>query len=439
MNRDKSRQRCPICFDTVSHLALKPVKWFYGTEEDPQEAGSSTTTLKMRLMQRPQITTLALPLSETWPSDLVSPHQAAFQFLPDIYTFARFMLPAPESLNKDFQDEIDALEIDKDDKTRFGDDLGATFVEAAIVNVRDLIEDIKALDVPDLRRAINSAMRGMETAKQKAVQPKAVESASVSLTDGKPDEWVDEHESNISHDSSGAPTRQIKPRRNVNPPPPSTSSYYFYQAASGSPIFLHPLDIRILLSHFGSYANFPRSIDVKVEAKNEGSVDEDLRKRCRYLAHLPEAADVTFIEADLESVVGKEAISPFDAALKNRRSRRIKKDKKDDRAKLRAEEKEKEKLAEEHWILLQSATRRTVSAQREEEELRAFLQGGTSDSIPQGQDDAQSQQATPGAWGDRSFASTLSGPATGMFHYYHRCAICTVNREGAVLTREFYF
>jgi predicted phage gp36 major capsid-like protein len=147
-------------------------------------------------------------------------------------------------------------------------------------------------------------------------------------------------------------------------------------------------------------------------------VDEDLRKRCRYLAHLPEAADVTFVEADLESVVGKDSVSPFDAALKSRRSRRIKKDKKDDRARLRAEEKAKEKLAEEHWVIQQSAMRRTVSTQREEDELRAFLQGGSSDSTTQGQGDVQSVQNNPGAWGERSFASTLSGPATGMFHFF---------------------
>jgi hypothetical protein len=418
-SRDHSRQRCPICFDTISQLALKPVKWFYGTDSESTESASSMTTLKMRLMHRPQLTTLALPLSDTWPSEIIRPHQAAFQFLPDIYTFAKFMLPTPESLKKDFQDEIDALRIDRDEKISFGDDLGATFVEAAVIHVLESVEESNTLDVPDLRGTIASATRGMETVKQRAGQVKHPEFTPESLA---PDEWADEHEANdhSSHDWSGTPTRHLKSRKNVNPPPPSTSSYYFYQAASGSLTFLHPLDIRILLSHFGSYANFPRSIEVKVEARNEGTVDEDLRKRCRYLAHLPEAADVTFVEADLEPVVGKDSISPFDAALKSRRSKRIKKDKKDDRARLRAEEKEKEKLAEEYWVIQQSATRRTVSTQREEDELRAFLQGNSSDSTIHRQGDAQSPQNTPGAWGERSFASTLSGPATGMFPCFHR-------------------
>ena len=74
-----------------------------------------------------------------------------------------------------------------------------------------------------------------------------------------------------------------KVRKNLNPPPPSTSAYYFYQAASGLPIFLHPLDFKILSSHFGAYAAFPDSIVIRVEAASEGSIDADLRRRCKYL------------------------------------------------------------------------------------------------------------------------------------------------------------
>ena len=360
-------------------------------------------------MQRPQLTTLALPQSETWPSDLIPPHQAAFQFLPDIYKFAKFMLPTPKSLQDDFQEEAVSLGIDKDEKINVGDGLGASFVERAITKVYRLIEDAKALDVPSLRDAITNAERGMEIAAEMAEKRNAARHSDFIPIqgDGRPEHWIDEHDSisAIPRERAGTPTRQIKSRRNINPPPPSTSTYYFYQAASGSPIFLHPLDIRILLSHFGSYTSFPQDIDVRVEARNEGTVDDDLRKRCKYLAHLPEAADVTFIEADLASVVGKETMSAFDSALKNRRARRKDKERKDDRAKVKAEEKEKDRLADEHWVLKFSAARPVVPS-TDDEELQAFLRGDTQQSPV--------QPAPPGAWGQRSFASTLSGPATGM-------------------------
>ncbi|KAG8836337.1 hypothetical protein FRC17_005623 [Serendipita sp. 399] len=412
----KGWHRCPICFDSISEASLKPVKWFYGaeTESGPASPGS---TLKMRLMRRPQITTLALPQSDTWPSDLIPPHQAAFQFLPDISTFAKFMIPTPQTLQTDFQHELDALQVDKDEKIGFGDGLEASFVEGAILKVRGLMEEMRALDVPSLRDAIATAMRGMEKiASQRALRDAAAKFADFSVSDHRPEEWAEEGEqalNEIRGAASSTPTK-LKARKNVNPPPPSTSTYYFYQAASGSLTFLHPLDIRILLSHFGSYASFPETIEVKVEARNEGSVDEDLRKRCRYLAHLPEAADVTFIEADLEQVVGRDALSPFDSALRSRRARRKEKERKDDRAKARAEEKEKERMTEEHWVLKFSASRPPMSAQQEEEELRVFLQGASVDM--EGRESASvgaqgQQNILPGVWGERSFASTLSGPS----------------------------
>ncbi|KAG8834535.1 hypothetical protein FRC18_001865 [Serendipita sp. 400] len=407
--------RCPICFDSISETSLKPVKWFHGSEIESGIAGPGST-LKMRLMQRPQITTLALPQSETWPSDLISPHQAAFQFLPDIYTFAKFMIPAPQSLQDDFQQELEALQIDRSEKIGFGDSLEASFVEGAITKVRALIEEAKSLNVPSLRNAIATAKRGMENiASQRILREATTKFADFSVSDHRPEDWTEEQEQALNdiRAASSASTR-LKARKNVNPPPPSTSTYYFYQAASGSLTFLHPLDIRILLSHFGTYASFPETIEVKVEARNEGSVDEDLRKRCRYLAHLPEAADVTFIEADLEQVVGRDALAPFEGALRSRRARRKERERKDDRAKARAEEKEKERMAEEHWVLRFSASRHAPSAQREEEELRAFLQGAGVDVEDRDQSPvgAQGQQnALPGAWGERSFASTLSGPA----------------------------
>jgi hypothetical protein len=71
--------------------------------------------------------------------------------------------------------------------------------------------------------------------------------------------------------------RNNRRRRNVNP---STSTYY---SASGLPIFLHPLDIKILLSHFSTYPAFPDAITLRVDAFSEGTVNDDLRKRCKYV------------------------------------------------------------------------------------------------------------------------------------------------------------
>ncbi|KAJ7885076.1 hypothetical protein B0H14DRAFT_3432022 [Mycena olivaceomarginata] len=112
-------------------------------------------------------------------------------------------------------------------------------------------------------------------------------------------------------------------QRRVSPPPPST---HYYQAASSLPIFVDPLDIKILLSHFGS----------------EGTVNEYLRKRCKYVAHMPDGADVGFVEANLGGVAGDAGLKSFEGALKMRTARRKEKVRKDERARVRAKGRERE-------------------------------------------------------------------------------------------------
>ena len=81
---------------------------------------------------------------------------------------------------------------------------------------------------------------------------------------------------------------------------------------------------------------------MRVEAASEGSVDADLRRRCKYLSHIPEGADVVFIEADLEGVVGAERLGAFEGAIKVRRARRREKGRRDEKARAHAEERERE-------------------------------------------------------------------------------------------------
>ena len=94
--------RCPICFDSVQERDLKSVKWYDGPSDSAGDdpgggSGSSGSTLRMRLMHREPMSTLALPRSATWPSEAVPPLQAPFHFVPDVMEYARFMLATPEA------------------------------------------------------------------------------------------------------------------------------------------------------------------------------------------------------------------------------------------------------------------------------------------------------------------------------------------------------
>jgi len=362
----------------------------------------------MRLIQRPQITTLALPRSTTWPSDLLPPHQAPFHFLPDVFDFSKFMLATPSQLITDLTGDLDELAVERRILAGMHDDLGILFIDGAEQKVRNQIAKASALDTGVLREQIEKAHRDHREIRERIeLQERRRKADGNSNPDAfdVPQELLALKSGNFysptvspSTNTNGHnPRTTPKQRRNINPPPPSTSTYFYYQAASGLPLYLHPVDIRILLSHFGEYASFPDSITIRIDAFSEGTVNDDLRKRCKYLAHLPEGADVIFVEADLESVVGPEGLKNFEGALKMRKSRRREKGKKDDRAKARAEEREREKRQHAAQVSWDSPDTRVVyppvsmtSIEPEEEEAPA--------PVP---------QQTSGAWGQGSFASAL--------------------------------
>ncbi|KAI0094249.1 hypothetical protein BDY19DRAFT_879789 [Irpex rosettiformis] len=448
--------RCPICFDSIHKHQLKAVKWIDPStiieeEEDtsPPRASTSSasfepaisttplagTMLRMRLIQRPQITTLALPRSKTWPSDLLPPHQTPFHFLPDVYLFSKFMLATPSAIISDLTQDLDDLDAERRVLSGMHDDLGVSFIDAADAQIRQQRLKTAAMETPQLTNAIDAAHHALEQIQQRAAfHSRKVQDLAHALTDmsleDTPTEFLAQQSSalqvttptSVPPDTQrvSTPTRNPRQRRNLNPPPPSTSTYYYYQAASGMPIFLHPLDIKILLSHFGSYEAFPDTITVRVESHKESTVNDDLRKRCKYLSHLPAGADVVFVETDLGNVVGQDGLKNFERALTMRRSRRLEKDRKDDKARAKAEEREKEKVVH-NW---NEMTRHRVDAYIPPPAPRTASPFDVDDSheFPEpGQERVvappvpvnQRPQQSSGVWGARSFASAAQHASSG--------------------------
>ena len=440
--------RCPICFDSVNEKQLKSVHWFTppshldngpnGAQPQPSSSSSSAddspvetpkpgSTLRMRLMQRPQITTLALPRTFTWPSDLLPPHQAPFHFLPDVYTYAKFMLATPSYLIENLTRDLSELASERRTLSELNDVLGIAFCDAAEQKLNKQIVKANALDTDALHTAIDRAVQlELDITTRAALQAQRKQERESTATPDLSEIPVHYLSTQGLHpptpSATPAPTpRGPKLRKNLNPPPPSTSAYYFYQAASGLPIFLHPLDIKILSSHFGAYAAFPDCIAVRVEAASEGSVDADLRRRCKYLSHIPEGADVVFVEADLEGVVGAEGLRAFEGAIKARRARRREKGRRDEKARVRAEEREREKLvgvgagalsrptiAESNsaWI-----THELEPEQQQEQDIDWDTSSRPASPSPSPASRAQQQQQQSGAWGARSFAAAATTSA----------------------------
>jgi hypothetical protein len=98
----------------------------------------------------------------------------------------------------------------------------------------------------------------------------------------------------------------------------TTECYFFYQATDGQHLYLSPMDIKILKSQYGDYAKFPDEICIKLAAVEETTLNEEVRKRYKYLSHLPISCDVTFAEvdwSDLTANVGRISIEASQASM----------------------------------------------------------------------------------------------------------------------------
>ena len=144
--------------------------------------------------------------------------------------------------------------------------------------------------------------------------------------------------------------------------------FYFYQSSDGQPIFLHALNVQMLVKQYGALEKCPPVIQAQVSIKlfdiviksdssldvimttlqileKEGAVMSDqLRDRLRYLKHLPVSTNFEVAELELCGLVDKETMAAFREQVEARRRARSRK--------LREERRREKKIRQEEARLL---------------------------------------------------------------------------------------
>ncbi|CUA67495.1 RING finger protein 10 [Homo sapiens] [Rhizoctonia solani] len=454
--------RCPICFDSVNEKQLKCVRWVDPVETHPtpatprQDSGatgdsnqetldssSDQRMIHLRLMYRPQLTTLALPRSATWPSSAIPPHQAPWHFAPDA-SFARFVLATPDLIINQLEEELVSLEVERVMLASYdtqsnnanvigtkattkpsSESLGVVFVRAAEDRVKLQIQRARALDTEWLQAAVKRAERDIAEAERsgaRAQQTLTRATAAPNDGDSPPTDPRDVN-SNTEATTPGptpVPANGKPRRRNVNPPSRDTTppTYHFYQSSTGQPVFLHPLDIRILLARFHTYDAFPLELTLPIESLDIGSVNHDLRRRCKYLGHLPEGGEVVFAQVNVRNVVGEEAWREggWEGLVERRRKEREGRHRKEERDRVRAEEKEREK-ARVMGAYGPPGQRGGGAAEIGEDvpdpEFFSPVPVPVADVLTVAEPTEPQTPSQPPAWGPRSFASALHSAPSG--------------------------
>ena len=101
---------------------------------------------------------------------------------------------------------------------------------------------------------------------------------------------------------------------------------YFYQSTDGQRIYLNPLNARMMLSEYESFANCPQLLCSKVIATESFFMTEENRRRFKYLSHLPLHSEFKIVELDLkEPFVSKKTIELFREEIEEKKRLRARK------------------------------------------------------------------------------------------------------------------
>lgn len=368
-------RKCPICWDTVYLSDTRPVRWFSGQEGEPPREGGDVV---LRLIVRQPGSTLALPRDGA--ESLDRPDDIPWYFAAEVMDYARVMRGSEEYMSAQYDEEVEELRHqEKEDELIFGED--TIWTKKAVSGILEAKDKLRGMGNPPV-----APRQPNEKAKRKTINFRED-------TENVPDFYITQHAAKSGQSSSrhSGPSEAPQVFSNANdvetvirssqndtikmngstvnsrrhdPKPTSyrlrasssqsrglsnnsshlhgDSPFYFYEALLH--YYLSPLDIRILKTAFGDFSSFPTTVLPRVERVSTGHiVDDELRRRAKYLAHLPRGCEVRFLECDWTDVVGSDVLDGFSAEIERRRKKNREKDVREEKERIRAEKEEDDK------------------------------------------------------------------------------------------------
>jgi hypothetical protein len=357
-------KKCPICEDSIYVSETRPVRWFLGQEASMLREGGDVL---LKLLVRESGSTLALPRDAMDSFD--NQEDIPWYHVAEVMDYARFMKGGEDYMSAQYDEETMQLQdLEREDELIFNED--TTWTQKAVASISDAKEKLAGTGNPP-----TSSKQPLE---RKLRPPLAMQPPS----DGVPQMYSHYHatrsgqslpsnntstHASLQISTGGSPSRNDvgnlsdtvtemhiaesrTPAVREEPPLPAnlptfhshTHTFYFYHSLPN--FFLSPLDIRILKSAFGNFSSFPSTLLPRVEHISTGHiVDDELRKRAKYMAYLPYGCEVSFLECDWTDIINPTVLANFSSEIERRRKRNHEKDMREERERIRAEKEEDDK------------------------------------------------------------------------------------------------
>ncbi|XP_056145253.1 RING finger protein 10 [Lampris incognitus] len=355
---DKSWSKCPICYEAVHTGDLKSVV----AMETRQYAVGDLIT--MRLMRREKGALVAMPSSQ-WVKVEEPVHFGDMA----LSQYSKLLLASPAQVLSLVSEEKAALQAQLSQE----EDAQACFIQSALCHLQEREEALLKQQRPSTGHSLDLSSLTLEESRVDEVvtttlsstkyvlqyssafddevaeppedsageQPEFPEGILESVLEEPPEAVVDAAQepqlTEVNHHSHVEPSRLPA---NVEHGP----YYYFYQAEDCQQMFLHPVNVRCLLREYGSLEASPSSITATVVEIEGHTVTEEIRRRHRYLAHLPLTCEFSICELALQPpILSKETLDTFADELEKRKRLRQKKARDEKRREKRIEIEENKK------------------------------------------------------------------------------------------------
>jgi len=368
LSDDESR-KCPICDQQISRPDLRSVVVI------PQKENPTGVPIEMRLMKRERNSLFSVPVQDNTFQDIPYVDQEGLnrsfvkilkassdQVMMNIIARERreletqfeeekdqpescFILEALQRLVKREEQVIELGHIEtKQNKMEDIKNVDSEAIEEVTIKVKNLKScyknDEEIVDPFASENLDDLIQIGDDVDVKQSVcittprgRPRSRYASGHSETSSEGEEAVEENMEVTAEDLDISSIQQ----ENIEIKSCSTSSnepkqtFYFYQASDGQQIFLHALNVQMLVAEFGSFECCPSTLSATILEKDSTTMTSDLRNRLRYLRHLPVSSVFEVAELDITDLVGKETLAKFRDQLETRRRKRKRKQKDEQR------------------------------------------------------------------------------------------------------------
>jgi hypothetical protein len=259
---DHKWRKCPICFDAVNKDDLRSVSSFHKID---YKIGDFIT---LSLMKRKKGSTLSTPvfLYDNNKNQMFEPLNGD----PIISSYQKILIASPNQVLTDIigreRNQLLAQMVEDKDTPE------VCFIESALQQLKD--RETSLLQKCDKNQnPINDSKDDFEVKHN-------MNANSV------------EHKLQLQRQGTAAKEEEY---------------YYFYQSEDGQHIYLHSLNVRMLKQEFGTLDKSPIKIKAKIIEMEWESMSDELRRRLRYLQHLPLTCEFRIVELEFDNQLISES------------------------------------------------------------------------------------------------------------------------------------